>query len=116
MKKVITLSILVMIVLSGCDQADDHKTNVTNSSGDSTQGATLFAQYNCSGCHGADGKTPALGVSRIIADIKDVRDVENALFTLRDAPTAQRDINMINAASSLSDEDITSLSAFIGTL
>lgn len=112
--KLMTLAALLML-LTGCDQYDAAQSNNTNSDIAVTEGAELFSTFNCITCHGNDGRTPALGVSRIIAEIDAIEDIENALYALRSGAPG-RNQAMISIAESLSDEDIAALSAYIQTL
>ena len=75
-------------------------------------GAALFDAKGCTGCHGVDGGTSALGVSRIIVDIETERDVQNALYSLQ-SQVPNRDPIMLNEAKDLSDQEIIDLSSYI---
>lgn len=79
------------------------------------RGAERFVQ-GCNSCHGDDGRTPALGVSQIIADINDAQEVKTLLLALRDGPNSDKNAAMVNVAQGLSDDEINILSAYIATL
>lgn len=109
------LSIL-LLAFGGCDDySDEAATQASDNAGLATEGAQLYEAYDCVVCHGNDGRISALGVSRIIADIDDVRDVQNALYALK-FPAPERHEAMVSVASGLDDEDIAKLSAFVATL
>ena len=112
MKRYLLSAIMMSLSFTACNQASDIQTNNTSTQ----EGATRYSTLGCNACHGDDGKTAALGVSRIISDIDDARDIQNALYTLKHATTAQRDATMVGIATNLSDEDILILSDFIATL
>lgn len=78
------------------------------------KGADRFAQ-GCTSCHGLDGRTSALGVSQIIADINDANEVKTLLTALKNGAPGKHPA-MISVASGLSDEEIDNLSAYIATL
>jgi len=82
--------------------------------GDAAAGETRFFQ-GCNGCHGNDGRTPALGVSQIIADIDDAQTVKDLLTYLKNDGTGKNSF-MVDVAQGLSDEEINNLSAYIATL
>lgn len=82
--------------------------------GDVAKGETRFFK-GCNNCHGDDGRTPALGISRIIADIDDAQTVK-ALLTYLKNDGAGKSSFMVDVAQGLSDEEINNLSAFIATL
>lgn len=82
--------------------------------GDVAKGQARFAQ-GCNNCHGDDGRTSALGVSRIIADIDDAAVVKDLLTYLKNDGTGKHSA-MVGVAQGLSDEEIDNLSAFIATL
>lgn len=80
------------------------------------KGKERFAK-GCNSCHGADGKTPALGVSQIIANIGDATEIEFLLRNMKDNGDASgKHPAMVSVASTLSDDEIINLSAFIATL
>ena len=82
------------------------------------KGRELFINSNnCMACHGVDGLTPPLGVDNIIAKYGDAAQIEQKLRDMRDNGNPKnRHPAMVNIASNLTDEMITNLSAFIGTL
>ncbi len=83
--------------------------------GDAEKGKSLYAK--CAGCHGADGKTKALGQSDVIAGMS----IDAAVADLKGykAGTLNKH-NMGNImkgqAAGLSDEDISALAAYISSL
>ncbi len=82
--------------------------------GDVQAGATRFAK-GCNSCHGDDGRTPALGVSRIIAAINDAATVKDLLTYMKNDGMGKNSA-MVRVAQNLSDEEINNLSAYIATL
>jgi len=82
--------------------------------GDASKGETRFLSQ-CNSCHGDDGRTSALGVSQIIADINDAASVKALLTYLKNDGTGKHPA-MVNVAQSLSDEEIDNLSAYVATL
>ena len=112
--KTFILPILVMLVYTGCGESYEASLEELSerSSADLSAGANLFASKGCAGCHGVDGGTSALGVSRIIVDIRSERDVQNALYALR-AQVPRRDPIMLNEAKDLGDQEIIDLSTYI---
>ncbi len=82
--------------------------------GDVAKGETRFFK-GCNNCHGDDGRTPALGISRVIAEIDDAQTVK-ALLTYLKNDGAGKSSFMVDVAQGLSDEEIDNLSAFIATL
>ena len=112
--KIILLSVLVTLLFTGCGETYEESLEEasTTSSADLGAGADLYSSKGCTGCHGVDGGTSALGVSRIIVDIGTERDVQNALYSLR-AQVPQRDPIMLNEAKELTDQEIIDLSTYI---
>ena len=79
------------------------------------KGAALFKK--CVGCHGADGKTKALGKSAIIAG----QNAEDLVKKLTEYKAGTRNVAGMGAlmkgqVSSLSDEDIKALADYISKL
>ena len=107
-----TVFIAMVIGMSGCNNYSDQLKEAPPLSGDSAAGREVFKTYSCAGCHGDDGRTPALGVSRIIADMDDARDVENALFALQSL-TSDRHDAMKSVAADLSTQEIVDVSVYI---
>jgi len=116
MKKNITLLTLslISILFIGCGDTYQASSDAQSSvqSPNLSAGADLYASKGCSGCHGVDGGTSALGVSRIIVDIASERDVQNALYSLR-AQVPQRDAIMLAQAQDLSNQEILDLATYI---
>lgn len=111
----VLFSILVMTILTACGTYQDALDDVPVLDADSEAGREVFTTYGCAGCHGADGGTMALGVSRVIAQIDTPRDIENALFALQ-AEASDRDNRMKPYARGLSPQEIVDVAAFIATL
>jgi len=112
--KTYVLLVGVALFYAGCGdtyEASLEEVSAT-SSADLGAGATLFDAKGCTGCHGVDGGTSALGISRIIVDIGTERDVQNALYSLR-AQVPNRDPIMLNEAKDLSNQEILDLSTYI---
>jgi len=78
-------------------------------------GKALFAK--CAGCHGADGKTAALGKSAVIAG-QAAADLETKIngYKAGTLNTAGMGALMKGQVASYSDEDIKAVSAFISGL
>jgi len=105
------LPIFVTFFLAGC--GDTYKESKQKlGSADLGAGTALFSSKGCTSCHGYDGGTVALGVSRIIVDIATERDVQNALYSLR-AQIPGRDSIMLSQAKDLTDQEIVDLSTYI---
>ena len=103
-----------ILLFTGCGDTYEKSLQETKglSSADLGAGANLFTSKGCSGCHGVDAGTSALGISRVIADIATERDVQNALYALR-AQVENRDAIMLNEAKDLTDQEIIDLSNYI---
>jgi len=84
-------------------------------SADTAAGKVVFAK--CVGCHGADGKTKALGKSGIIAG-QSVADLEKwiAGYKAGTRNVAGMGMLMKGQVGGLSDEDIKAVAAYISTL
>lgn len=108
-------SILVMTILTACGTYEETLNDVPVLDANVDAGRDIFSANGCSGCHGADGGTMALGVSRIIAQIDTQRDIENALFALQ-SDASDRDARMKPYAQALSPQEIVDVAAFIATL
>lgn len=113
--KIYLLALLILLTFNGCNNYQDELNKTNASSGNIQAGLNVFNQFACANCHGADGKTPALGVSRIITDISTIRDVENALFALKSTDSSRNQI-MKDEAAKLSKQDIIDLAAYIKSL
>ena len=79
------------------------------------KGKELFAK--CAGCHGADGKTKALGKSAVIAG-ESAEDIEKKLHEYKAGTRNVAGMGMLmkGQVASLSDEDIKALAAYIASL
>jgi cytochrome c553 len=82
---------------------------------DNEAGKALFAK--CAGCHGPDGKTKALGKSAIIAG-EPAEEIEKKLHEYKAGTRNVAGMGMLmkGQVSSLSDEDIKALAAYIASL
>jgi predicted lipoprotein with Yx(FWY)xxD motif len=82
------------------------------------KGRVIFTSPSkCARCHGVDGQTKPLGVDNIIAKYGDAALITQKLKDMRDNGNPNnRDGAMVSVSSSLSDEAIINLSAFIATL
>jgi len=85
------------------------------SAAENNQGKTLYAK--CAGCHGADGKTKALGKSDVIAGM-DAAVIAEDLKGYKAGTLNKHGMGgiMKGQAAPLSDADISALSAFISSL
>jgi len=82
---------------------------------DSAKGKALFAK--CGGCHGADGKTKAMGKSEVIAG-QAAADLETKIAEYKAGTRNVAGMGMImkGQVGSMSDEDIKAISAYISGL
>ncbi|RUM75182.1 MAG: hypothetical protein DSZ10_00350 [Sulfurovum sp.] len=82
---------------------------------DTAKGKALFAK--CAGCHGADGKTKALGKSEIIAG-QPIDELEKKINEYKAGTRNVAGMGMLmkGQVASLSDEDIKALAAYIASL
>jgi cytochrome c553 len=83
----------------------------------SDDGAGKAAYAKCSGCHGKDGKTKALGKSEIIAG-QSAADIESKLAEYKAGTRniAGMGTLMKGQVSSMSDDDIKAVSAYISAM
>jgi len=83
--------------------------------GDVAKGKAIFAK--CASCHGADGKTKALGKSEIIAG-QPAADLEKKIQEYKAGTRNVAGMGMLmkGQVSSLSDEDIKAVAAYISSL
>jgi cytochrome c553 len=96
------------------EAASDAAAAVT-SGGDVEKGKALFAK--CAGCHGADGKTKALGKSAIIAgEPADVIEKKLHEYKAGTRNVAGMGMLMKGQVASLSDDEIKALAAYIASL
>lgn len=82
---------------------------------DTSAGEAVYAK--CSGCHGKDGKTKALGKSEVIAG-QSAQDLEKKMAEYK---AGTRDVAgmgtlMSGQLASMSDEDIEAVSAYISSM
>lgn len=96
------------------EAASDAAAAVT-SGGDVEKGKALFAK--CAGCHGADGKTKALGKSAIIAG-EPADEIEKKLQEYKAGTRNVAGMGMLmkGQVASLSDDEIKALAAYIASL
>jgi len=82
---------------------------------DSAKGKALYAK--CGGCHGADGKTKAMGKSEVIAG-QAAADLETKIAEYKAGTRNVAGMGMImkGQVGSMSDEDIKAISAYISGL
>ena len=82
---------------------------------DNAAGKAAFAK--CSGCHGADGKTKALGKSAVIAG-QSASDIETKLAAYKAGTRNVAGIGMLmkGQVAAMSDEDIKAVAAYISSL
>ncbi len=114
MKTKITI-LMTLLLVSGCGTYDDALNDLPILDANTEAGKDVYATYNCAGCHGNDGRTEALGVSRIIVDIDTERDIQNALYTLQSV-TSDRDTRMKGIAQQLSSQEIIDVAAYVASL
>lgn len=114
MKTTLTTLFCLALLIAGCGTYEDSLNSVPVLSGNTEAGRAVYQTYSCDACHGADGQTPALGVSRIIADLNDPRDVENALLVLQ-LPESNREGAMKSVAASLNAQEIADVAAFVAS-
>ena len=84
-------------------------------SADNAAGKAAYAK--CAGCHGADGKTQALGKSEVIAG----QPVETLVASLNEYKAGTRNVAgmgmlMKGQAASMSDDDIQAVSEYISAM
>jgi len=82
---------------------------------DTGAGKALFAK--CAGCHGADGKTKAMGKSAIIAG-QPAADLETKIHAYKAGTRNEAGMGMVmkGQVASLSDDDIKAIAAYISGL
>ena len=82
---------------------------------DNTAGKAAYAK--CAGCHGADGKTKALGKSAVIAG-EAAADLETKIAAYKAGTRNIAGMGMLmkGQVASLSDEDIKAVAAYISSL
>ena len=84
-------------------------------SADNAAGKAAYAK--CAGCHGADGKTQALGKSAVIAG----QSVETLVTSMNEYKAGTRNVAgmgmlMKGQAASMSDDDIQAVSEYISAM
>jgi len=97
----------------GKDKEEKAKNAVAG--GDVAKGKAIFAK--CASCHGADGKTKALGKSEIIAG-QPAADLEKKIQEYKAGTRNVAGMGMLmkGQVGSLSDEDIKAVAAYISSL
>jgi len=82
---------------------------------DTGAGKALFAK--CAGCHGADGKTKAMGKSAIIAG-QAAADLETKIHAYKAGTRNEAGMGMVmkGQVASMSDDDIKAIAAYISGL
>ena len=85
------------------------------SAADAGAGKALFAK--CAGCHGADGKTKAMGKSAIIAG-QAAADLESKINAYKAGTRNEAGMGMVmkGQVASMSDDDIKAIAAYISGL
>jgi len=85
------------------------------SAADAGAGKALFAK--CAGCHGADGKTKAMGKSAVIAG-QAASDLDTKIHAYKAGTRNETGMGMImkGQVASLSDDDIKTIAAYISGL
>ena len=91
------------------------KKMATEALSDNGAGKAAFAK--CAGCHGADGKTKALGKSEIIAG-QSAADIEKKITEYKAGTRNVAGMGMLmkGQVASLSDADIKAVSAYISSM
>jgi len=99
----------------GAADATPAETTQSATTTDSASGKVAFAK--CAGCHGADGKTKALGKSEIIAG-QSVADLETKLAAYKAGTRNVAGMGMLmkGQVSAMSDEDIKAVAEYISSL
>lgn len=113
--KTIYLASILTFLLTGCGNYQESLQSANTKNADTNAGFTVFSEHKCATCHGIDGRTSALGISRIIVDIATVRDIENALFALKSGEADREEI-MKMQASVLSTQEIIDVAAYLNSL
>lgn len=87
---------------------------VTSTTAEDDAGKTLYAK--CASCHGADGKTKALGKSELLAG-QSAADLEMKIAEYKSGTRNKAGMGplMTGQVASLSDEDIKAVAAYIAT-
>ena len=97
------------------DAVDATKDAVKEASADNEAGKAAYAK--CAGCHGADGKTEALGKSAVIAG----QSVETLVASLNEYKAGTRNVAgmgmlMKGQVASMSEDDIKAVSEYISAM
>lgn len=94
---------------------DSVKETASAAVSDNAAGKAAFAK--CAGCHGADGKTKALGKSAIIAG-ESAADLESKLAAYKAGTRNVAGMGMLmkGQVAAMSDEDIKAVSEYISSL
>jgi len=109
--------ILTALLIAGCNP-NTHEDAINEApilQANSLAGKIVWDSNNCASCHGEDGSISALALSRVISQITEVRDIENALIALS-YPNSNRNPIMKDIAVTLTDQEVLDLSEFIFTL
>ena len=111
--------LLSTVVLGSCKKkgctdasATNYNTEAKKDAAPAVDGKALFAK--CAGCHGADGKTKALGKSNIIAGL-DAKTIEEDLKGYKAGTLNQHGMGglMKGQVASYSDADIKAVAEYI---
>ncbi len=94
---------------------DSVKKTASAAVSDNAAGKALFAK--CAGCHGANGKTKALGKSAVIAG-EPVADLESKLAAYKAGTRNVAGMGMLmkGQVAAMSDEDIKAVAEYISSL
>ena len=105
---------LSLILACGVAMAAEANTTETNAA-PAVDGKALFAK--CVGCHGADGKTPALGKSAPIAGL-DAKTIEEDLKGYKAGTLNKHGMGgvMKGQVAAFKDEEIKALADYISKL
>ncbi len=102
-------------VAEATDTVKETAANAVDSAAGNEAGKALYAK--CAGCHGADGKTKALGKSEIVAG----QSVETLVKSLQEYKAGTRNVAgmgtlMKGQVASMSDDDIKAVSEYISAM
>ena len=97
------------------NEANAQEAKATAAAGDVNKGKTLYAR--CQACHGADGKTKALGKSAPIAGWDEAKTIEALKgYKAGTLNTHGMGATMKSQVANLSDQDMADLAAYIKSL
>jgi len=105
-------------VIDPAKEAETKEATANTPSAEATTGASGKAAYaKCAGCHGADGKTKALGKSEVISG-QSAADLETKLAAYKAGTRNVAGMGMLmkGQVSAMSDEDIKAVAEYISSL